>query len=178
MDWKVLPEKVERLVELRDEIKNEFNAKIRSHKSEIDLSFTFDGNLVGDIGKALAAELFGVKIIKTEKGTGVNGLTKDGRTVQIKATATGRGPSFLKSEKKAEIFLFFKLDLDNEEKREVNKFTHGKRIAMVMFNGPSSYVSEFLPVAHEGLRAIPLAKIIDANAIVPPEERLPRIDIA
>ena len=57
------------------------------------LHFILDGKLVGDIGEAVAAEMFGLKLVPGG-GTGIDGHTSDGRTVQVKATGTGRGPVF------------------------------------------------------------------------------------
>jgi hypothetical protein len=61
--------------------------RLRDHYRSAALEFTLDGNLIGDIGEAVAAELFGLKL-STRNGTGINGHAPDGRSVQVKATGT------------------------------------------------------------------------------------------
>ena len=46
--------------------------KSQDHKAE--LQFTLDGNLVGDIGEAIAVELFGVELVTTKSTQGIDGL--------------------------------------------------------------------------------------------------------
>ncbi len=62
MDF-VLPPVIRELIVARN--------KVRDHYASSGLSFTLDGNLVGDLGEALAADLFGLKLI-VDMGTGVN----------------------------------------------------------------------------------------------------------
>ena len=58
------------------------------------LAFTLDGKLVGDIGEAVVAEAFGIKLCE-RRVAGVDGYAHDGRSVQIKATGLPkRGPAF------------------------------------------------------------------------------------
>ena len=73
------------------------------------LLFTFDGNLVGDIGEALAAEYFKVQLNR-RCGEGADGMAPDGTTVQVKATGTGRGAVFRDTELHAHRLLFFDID--------------------------------------------------------------------
>jgi hypothetical protein len=82
--------------------------RLRAHYGSVGLRFTFDGNLVGDIGEALAAELFSIKLI-SRGGTGIDGHAPDGRSVQVKATGTGRGPVFRNVDTRADHLLFFEL---------------------------------------------------------------------
>jgi len=42
-------------------------------------------NLIGDIGEAVAVELFGLTL-SPPNGTDINGHAPDGRSVQVKAT--------------------------------------------------------------------------------------------
>ena len=49
-----LPLSIQKLIAARNELK--------AHYSNVDLSFTLDGNLVGDLGEAIAAELFGLRL--------------------------------------------------------------------------------------------------------------------
>ncbi|EJT05004.1 hypothetical protein RCCGE510_11114 [Rhizobium sp. CCGE 510] len=61
--------------------------RVRRHYAVPGLSFTLDGKLVGDLGEAVAAELFGL-ILRPGGGTGIDGHALDGRSVQVKATGT------------------------------------------------------------------------------------------
>lgn len=70
-----LPPVIAELVLARD--------RVRGHYNVPGLSFTLDGKLVGDIGEAVAAELFGLTL-KPGGGTGIDGHAPDGRT-------TGKG---------------------------------------------------------------------------------------
>lgn len=58
--------------------------RLRDHYRSAGLTFTLDGNLVGDIGEAIAAELFGITL-SARNGTGIDGHAPDGRSVQVKA---------------------------------------------------------------------------------------------
>lgn len=78
---------------------------LRRHYGHPDLKFTFDGNLVGDIGEAIAIELFGLTLTERCR-EGFDGLVGT-RTVQVKATGTARGPAFRKVETEADHLLFF-----------------------------------------------------------------------
>ncbi|MGR9449204.1 DUF6998 domain-containing protein [Rhizobium leguminosarum] len=50
-----------------------------------------DGKLVGDIGEAVAAELFGLTL-KPGGGTGIDGHTPDGRSVQVRRREPAEDP--------------------------------------------------------------------------------------
>jgi hypothetical protein len=63
-------------------------------------SFALDGNLIGDLGEALANEYFGVRLVE-RNGAGINGYARDGRIIQVKASATGRGAAFRNTETRA-----------------------------------------------------------------------------
>lgn len=51
--------------------------RLRDHYRSAALEFTLDGNLIGDIGEAVAAELFGLKL-SPRNGTGIDGQASDG----------------------------------------------------------------------------------------------------
>ena len=89
-----LPPAIAALVQARGALRDHYRRVLREQGSEVDLGFTLDGNLIGDIGEALAAELFGVRLVETRSTEGIDGYARDGRTVQVKATGTGRGPAF------------------------------------------------------------------------------------
>lgn len=131
----------------------------------VALKFTLDGNLVGDIGEALAVELFGIKLVNTASTKGIDGATPDGKTVQVKATGTGRGPAFRQTETRADYLLFFQLDFDEAR-------------GTVIFNGPEHYATSRLPREFVGQRMLSAKQIRDADLQVRPEERLRRVDMA
>ena len=89
--------------------------KLRAHyqssQSAARLKFTLDGNLVGDMGEAIASEIFGIHLVEVAASAGIDGYAPDGKTtVQIKATGTGRGPAFSKNETRADHLIFLDLD--------------------------------------------------------------------
>lgn len=87
---------------------------LRAEYKHLGLQFTLDGNLVGDIGEALAAELFGVQL-ELRCVAGVDGFAADGRSVQVKAIGRGRGPAFRMGETHADHLLFFSLNFESSE---------------------------------------------------------------
>ena len=149
-----LPSVVQKLVVARNELK--------SHYHSSGLKFTLDGNLVGDLGEAIAAEIFGV-ILSKASVEGWDGHAPDGRTVQVKATGTGRGPAFRDVKSRAEHLLFFDLDFES---------LTGK----VVFNGPEFIALEKMPDSWVGQRSVTRSQIEAANDRVQPHERLQRID--
>lgn len=134
--------------------------RLREHYVAAGLDFTLDGNLVGDLGEAIASELFGIKLVPRRSTEGIDGFAPDGRTVQIKATGTGRGPAFRLVETKADHLLFF--DLDFERAR-----------GTVVFNGPERIATASLPRQFTGQRSLTRLQIRAADARVAADERLP-----
>ncbi len=155
---------LDELVEARNKMRDHYDALLRvTHSEGVKLHFTFDGNLVGDLGEALAVKHFGVRLIETKSHPGIDGYAPDGNTtVQVKATGTRRGPAFRKTEFNANHLLFFEIDFDN-------------RIAQVVFNGPERYATSFLPTDFANQRQLSPKKIREADALVQDHERLPRI---
>lgn len=148
-DFFDLPEMVLDLVNARD--------RLAAYYRDSGRTFTFDGKLVGDLGEAIAAELFGIKLTPQRA---FDGRAPDGRTVQVKASTTGAGPAFRKLETGADHLLHFLLDLP-------------KRRGEIAFNGPEHIALACMPASWtQGQRAIPLGKLRAANARVPPEARL------
>ena len=135
---------------------------LREHYSDSGLKFTLDGNLVGDLGEAIAVELFGIRLSEGN-GEGWDGLAPDGRTVQVKATGTGRGPVFRDIEMRADHLLFFDLNFDDLK-------------GMIIFNGPEAIALEVMPDSWEGQRSLTRNQIQAANERVKNEQRLSRID--
>lgn len=151
----ILPPVVAELVTARN--------RLREYYNSAGLKFTLDGNLVGDIGEAVAAELFGIKLIGTN-GTGIDGHATDGRLVQVKATGTGRGPVFRHVDIRADHLLFFDIDFDNLR-------------GIVIFNGPEHIALAKMPAVRIGQRSVTKVQIRAADALVPIEDRLRRIDM-
>jgi hypothetical protein len=154
-----LPPVIAELAAAQKLVRGHYSDLLREKGSDVDLRFTLDGNLIGDIGEALAAELFDVRLVETKSQEGIDGYTPDGRTVQVKATGTGRGPAFRCVETKADHLLFFDLDLTG---------CTGK----VIFNGPEHYATGKLPEHFSNQRSLTAKQIRDADRLVLPAERL------
>jgi hypothetical protein len=147
-----LPPAVALLVTARNEL--------RRHYQRVGLKFTIDGNLLGDLGEAVAAELFNVTLTPARSSEGIDGFTPDNQSVQVKATGTNRGPAFRLVETKADYLLFFEFDLD-------------RALGLVVFNGPESIATRLLPKTFQGQRSLTRRQIRDANAQVQINQRLP-----
>lgn len=146
-----LPESIKDLVSARNALRERYRSS--------GLRFTLDGNLVGDIGEAIAAELFGLRLT-ARNGTGVDGHAPDGRTVQVKASGTSRGPAFRNVDTRAEHLIFLSLDFE-------------ACTGEVVFNGPERIAIECLPAGWSGQRMLSLSRIRNCDALVPAEDRLP-----
>lgn len=136
--------------------------KLREHYKSVGLKFTLDGNLVGDIGESIAAELFGVQLVPGN-GTGIDGHATDGRSVQVKTTGTGRGPVFRCVDTRAEHLLFFDIDFENLK-------------GEVIFNGPEHVALANMPEAWIGQRPVTKVQIRAADILVDMGDRLRRVD--
>ncbi|WP_370175269.1 DUF6998 domain-containing protein [Sphingobium abikonense] len=163
MDKFSLPTAIADLLAARNELRSYYGEILRKQGSQVDLRFTLDGNLVGDIGEALAAELFGVRLVETKSTEGIDGHAPDGRTVQVKATGTKGGPAFRQTETRADHLLFFCLDFENGT-------------GEVAYNGPEENVTRYLPETFSKQRCVSRPRIRGANEGVADTERLPRID--
>jgi hypothetical protein len=141
---------VQKLIAARNELK--------AHFSDVDLNFTLDGNLVGDLGEAVAAELFGLKLTG-RSNEGVDGYAPDGRSVQVKASGTKRGAAFRPVETKADHLLFFHFDYDG---------CYGE----VIYNGPEEPVRKVLPEAWVGQRCVSASAFRRLNKVVADSDRL------
>lgn len=114
----LLPPEVRSLIEARNALKARFAAT--------SLRFTLDGNLVGDLGEAVALELFHLKLVSRNQ-QGIDGHAPDGRTVQVKASGTGSGAAFRPCEMRAEHLL-------------VLEFNYEECSGEVIYNGPENKV--------------------------------------
>lgn len=148
----LLPPVIANLVRARNQL--------RAHYFSTGLKFTLDGNLVGDLGEAVAAELFHIRLTPARSTQGIDGYAPDGRTVQVKATGTRRGPAFRFVETRADHLLFFDLDFE-------------RACGMVVFNGPEHIATAALPTQFTGQRSLTPLQIRAADARVQPAERLP-----
>lgn len=148
-----LPPPIEDLVKARD--------RLRQHYDQPSLTFTLDGNLVGDLGEALAVKYFGLTLT-ARNDTGIDGYTADNKSVQVKATGKKRGPAFRMLDTRADYLLFFSFNFE--------EFT-----AEIIYNGPEDVIRKLLPEKWDHQRAIPIAKIKAANAQILPHQRLPPI---
>ena len=157
----VLPPDIAGLIAARNKVRDHYAQKLRALGSVVELSFTLDGNLIGDLGEALALDLFDIRLVETKSHEAIDGFTPDGRTVQVKATGTGRGPAFRQTETRADHLIFLDLDLDNA-------------VGEVIFNGPEHYAVAMLPDVFVGQRSLTRGQIRAADSLVKAEERLPR----
>ena len=100
--------------------------------------------------------------METKSTEGIDGYAPDGRSVQIKATGTRRGPAFKPTVTRAEHLLVFCLHFVCAT-------------GLVAFNGPERELTRFLPDGRYGQRMVSRARLRVANALVSPTDRLPRL---
>lgn len=148
-----LPTEIQPLLAARD--------RLRQRYASSGLRFTLDGNLVGDIGEAVAAEFFGIEL-NSRCGPAIDGFAPgpERKSVQVKASGTFRGPAFRKQEVGADYLLFFHFDFD-------------RRVGMVIFNGPERIALEKMPSTWSGQRMVALGYLRQKDAAVSDSERLP-----
>lgn len=164
MDTFDLPPAIADLLTARNKLRAHYMKILERQGSKVELKFTLDGNLVGDLGEAIAVELFGVQLVEAKSTEGIDGIAPNGTTtVQIKATGTSRGPAFRLTETRADHLLF--LDLDFECAR-----------GTIVFNGPEHRAVSLLPREFPGQRSLTRKQIRDADKAVQPHERLARTD--
>lgn len=136
--------------------------RLRDHYASVGLQFTLDGNLVGDLGEAIAAELFGISLVKARSTAGFDGYAPDGRTVQVKATGVNGGPAFRMTEARADHLLFFSLNFE-------------AATGSVIFNGPEHIAVAGFPASWAGQKSVSPFQIRAADARVEPRDRLPMV---
>lgn len=112
-----LPDSFRQLVEAQKSLARDFQ--------DTGLKFSLDGNLIGDIGEALAMRYFGL-VPCVRKRAGIDG-TVGQKTVQVKASASKRGAAFRWVDENAEHLLVFCIDPNSNS-------------ATLIFNGPQSAV--------------------------------------
>lgn len=117
------------------------------------LHFTPDGHLVGSLGEALAAEMFGLRLV-TASNEGFDAVAPDGTTVQIKATQIG-GVALQAIGLKADVLLVVVIDKNDGTFR-------------IAYNGPYLPVFEAAgKAAKNGQRRISLSRLQAIQAQVP-----------
>jgi hypothetical protein len=151
-----LPETLRGLVAARNALKDRYISS--------GLTFTLDGNLVGDLGEAIAAELFGLRL-DTRSVEGTDGTAPNGWSVQVKASGTGRGPAFRNTRLAARHLLFFGLDFENLK-------------GQVIYNGPEEPIRAILlqKATWTGQRQLSVSLIKKLDLGVASHERLARVD--
>jgi hypothetical protein len=68
-----LPPAIAQLVLARNAVRDHYRRILIREGSDVDLAFTLDGNLIGDIGEAIAVDLFGVKLVTARSTQGIDG---------------------------------------------------------------------------------------------------------
>ena len=117
---------------------------------------------MGDVGEVVAAELFGVEI-SPRNSAGIDGYARDGRSVQVKATGTGRGPAFRCVQPRADHLLVFAFDFE-------------RLFGRVVFNGPEKTALSGIADSWVGQKAISMRRLVKANETVDERDRLPLLN--
>jgi hypothetical protein len=154
-----LPKVIAELVSARNRVRDHYNEILGADGREAQLDFTLDGNLVGDIGEAIAVELFGLHLVNSKSHPGIDGYV-GARSVQVKATGRGLGPAFRPVEIRADHLLFFDLD-----------FASGTGV--IYYNGPEDLIIQTLPTNWKGQRLASRKQIREIDATLGDEDRLP-----
>ena len=158
-----LPPEIRELVAARNNLRAYYATLFQKNDIELKLSFTLDGNLIGDLGEALAVKLFGIELVETRSTEAFDGYAPGSKTtVQVKATGTGRGPAFRQTETRADHLLFFDLNFD-------------ACIGTVVFNGPEHYATALLPEQFVNQRSLSKNQIRAVDKLVQDSERLPML---
>lgn len=160
-----LPEAVRVVAEAR----NKLRAQYRHHrlKNDKSLEFTPDGKFVGDLGEAIAAELFDLEL---DPGKHVDGYTrcKERKPVQVKATGRPKGTfQFRKSDyadhNKVHL-IAIRIDWDNCE-------------FDVVYNGPESKVRPQWEDNEFRAKDVTVSRMMQKQTEVGDADRLPIIDV-
>lgn len=146
-----LPVEVQHLVHARN--------VLRKRYEHLGLTFTPDGNLVGDLGEAVAAELFGLRLADRRGLKAIDAYAPDDGTVQIKASGRGKAIPFTYSEEPARWLLVLVFDYEAEE-------------VEVAYNGPYVPAVSRLPGQWIGQRSVSVPFLRQLNQQVAPHDRL------
>ena len=109
-------------------------------------------------------DFFGLKLDHARSKIGVDGTAVDGRTVQVKATGTKRGPAFRPTKVGADHLLFFCIDFENGT-------------AEVVFNGPEEIAigDLFSNPNATTQRMVTRKQIVSRNSDVNENDKLPQL---
>jgi hypothetical protein len=154
-----LPLEVRPLSEARIAVRDYYRTK------GLNLEFSFDGNLVGDLGEACAVEEYGMKLAEARSNEGFDGYAPNSKTtIQVKAKSPATNKiAFSYSETQADHLLVIELDFD-----------HGTGCAI--YNEPEHYVREFLPEEPwKGQKYVSLSQLRTAATRILDDERLPML---
>ena len=137
---------IRKLYAARNELQNVFP----------DLSFTLDGNLIGDIGEAIAIAEFGFKKLKCGNKTH-DVETPNGTFVQIKTTQKTKGGVGLGLTKQSfEHLIVLQL--------------HEQGTYSVLYDGPGSYVEA--ATKHKKSAGLSVRQLSELDDTIPRRERL------
>lgn len=151
------------------EARNKLRAQYRHHKLRNGkyLEFTPDGKFVGDLGEAIAAELFDLVL---DPGKHVDGYTKcaERRSVQVKATGRQKGT-----------FQFRKSDYADHRKVHLIaiRIDWDSCKYEVVYNGPESKVRPIWKPSESQAKDVTLGQMIKAQQTVPESLMLQPIGI-
>ncbi len=146
-----LPDAIAELVAARN--------RLRQHFGQSRLKFTLDGNFVGDLAEAIAVERYAIILEPQSAARGIDGHTRDGKTVQVKSSGTGGGPRFRPLEQAADYLLFFAFDYD-------------RLTAKVLYNGPEAPVRQTIKQPFNSQREVRLRCLLDLDKQVLDRDRL------
>lgn len=147
-----LPPLVRALITARDELKAQF--------ADLNLRFTLDGNLVGDLGEAMSVELFDLTLTGRSQA-GIDGHAPDGRSVQVKASGSQHGAAYRPTKSPADLLLFFHFDYET-------------CTGEVVYNGPEKCVRAKIENAKDQ-RMVSVAALRRLDEQVAETDRLPML---
>jgi hypothetical protein len=146
-----LPAEVTHLIHARNQLRQRYSA--------LGLRFTLDGNLVGDLGEAIAAELFDLRLVPRGIAA-IDAYAPDNRTVQIKATGRGRVLAFTHFHPTAELLIGLVLHFEAEQ-------------VEVVYNGPYEDALSRLPAdGWQGQKQVPIRRLRLLNEHIDERNRL------
>lgn len=132
------------------------------------LPFALDGNLIGDVGEALAIRHFGLKLCD-QRRPGIDGNI-NGKSVQVKTSFSQRGGAFRWVCKPANMLLVFCINRQDQS---------DQWLASLIYNGPQELVfkEHFNNERFKWQRSIPRHRLVEYNAKVLDAERLPVVKV-
>ncbi|MGV8841402.1 MAG: DUF6998 domain-containing protein [Bauldia sp.] len=148
-----LPEEVRSLIEARN--------RLRDRYKSLELQFTLDGNLIGDLAEAVVVNLLGLKIAHRRGLKGIDAEAADGRTVQIKATGRGHSFAFTHCEPHADWLIAVVLHYDASELE-------------IVYNGPYGPAIDRLGARWDGQKHVRVSRLRELDRAVEADRRLSR----